>query len=92
MRILLDTNVLCRLAGRGHALHFVANRAVAKLRTDEHELYLVPQVLYEYWVVVTRPIIDNGMGMTTATADTVRAALEQVANEMRAERAITPRG
>jgi predicted nucleic acid-binding protein len=69
MRILLDTNVLCRLAERGHPHHVVAKRAVTKLRNDQHELCLVPQVLYEYWVVVTRPIAENGLGMPTSNVD-----------------------
>jgi predicted nucleic acid-binding protein len=69
MRILLDTNVLCRLVERGHPDHAAAKDAVAKLRGQQHELCLVPQVLYEYWVVVTRPAADNGLGMSTADAD-----------------------
>ena len=71
MRILLDTNVLCRLAEKGHSLHSTAQNAVTKLRDDGHELCLVPQVLYEYWVVVTRPVSDNGLGMPTT--DVVKA-------------------
>lgn len=69
MRILLDTNVLCRLVERGHPDHSATENAVAKLRGELHELCLVPQVLYEYWVVVTRPAADNGLGMLTADAD-----------------------
>jgi len=69
MRILLDTNVLCRLAEQGHLHHAPAESAVTKLRRDRHELCLVPQVLYEYWVVVTRPVADNGLGMKTSDAD-----------------------
>ena len=69
MRILLDTNVLCRLAERGHPHHAVAENAVTKLRNDQHELCLVPQVLYEYWVVVTRPIAENGLGMASSDVD-----------------------
>jgi predicted nucleic acid-binding protein len=69
MRILLDTNVLCRLAERGHPHHVVAENAVTKLRNDQHELCLVPQVLYEYWVVVTRPIAENGLGMASSDVD-----------------------
>jgi predicted nucleic acid-binding protein len=70
MRILLDTNVLCRLAERGHPHHASARVSVTKLRDKEHELCIVPQVLYEYWVVVTRPIADNGIGMSPSEADT----------------------
>jgi predicted nucleic acid-binding protein len=69
MRILLDTNVLCRLADKGHPFHATAETAVAALRDAGHELCLVPQVLYEYWVVVTRPVSDNGLGMSTTDVD-----------------------
>jgi predicted nucleic acid-binding protein len=69
MKILLDTNVLCRLAEKGHHLHTAAEDAVSGLRDDGHELCLVPQVLYEYWVVVTRPKSENGLGMAPADAD-----------------------
>lgn len=66
MKVLLDTNVLCRLVERGHHDRAAAESAVAKLRGDGHELCLVPQVLYEYWVVATRPAANNGLGMSTA--------------------------
>src|SRR3972149_8573180 len=71
MRILLDTNVLCRLAERGHPQHAFAESAVIKLRYDQHELCLVPQVMYEYWVVVTRPIAENGLGMPPSEVDNI---------------------
>jgi predicted nucleic acid-binding protein len=69
MRILLDTNVLCRLAERGHPQHSVAESAVINLLKEQHELCLGPQVLYEYWVVVTRPVPDNGLGMDPVEVD-----------------------
>lgn len=69
MRILIDTNVLCRLAEKGHPFHSVAEHAVSKLRAAAHELCLVPQVLYEYWVVVTRPASENGLDMPPADVD-----------------------
>ena len=55
MRILLDTNVLGRLSQPGHAMHATAISAVKVLRDGQHELRLVPQVIYEYWTVATRP-------------------------------------
>jgi predicted nucleic acid-binding protein len=69
MKILLDTNLLCRLAQKAHPFHAVAADAVSMLKDDGHELCLVPQVLYEYWVVVTRPTFDHGLGMQPAEAD-----------------------
>ena len=33
-----------------------------RLRDDQYELRTVPQVLYEYWSVATRPTSENGLG------------------------------
>jgi predicted nucleic acid-binding protein len=69
MRVLVDTNVLCRLAEVDHIQHSVASLAVRKLHAAGEALCLVPQVIYEYWVVATRPVQENGLGMTPADAD-----------------------
>lgn len=69
MRVLLDTNVLCRLAQKGHPLRSAAEDAILKVREDGHEPCLVPQVLYEYWVVATRPAAENGLEMAPADVD-----------------------
>ncbi|RIK73842.1 MAG: hypothetical protein DCC68_24195 [Planctomycetota bacterium] len=69
MRLLLDTNVLCRLVEMGHAQHAVAARATQKLSEAGHTLCVAPQVLYEYWVVVTRPLAQNGLGMVPNVAN-----------------------
>jgi len=69
MRILLDTNVVLRLGDKGHAMHGEALAAIDWLDANGHECVIVPQVLYEYWVVATRPIETNGLGMTCAQAD-----------------------
>lgn len=62
MRILVDPNVLARLAHAGHAHQTVARDAIRTLRDSGHELRTVPQVIYEYWTVVTRPTEQNGLG------------------------------
>jgi len=56
MRILLDTNVLLRLEDMDHAHHPVARSALDTLHSDGHAPILVPQVIYEFCVVATRPI------------------------------------
>ena len=57
------------------------------LRGDEP--CVVPQIIYEYWVVCTRPVgSPNGLGMTTTdTADQMRR-LQQLFPVYRDERAI----
>jgi predicted nucleic acid-binding protein len=69
MKILLDTNIILRLGDKGHLMHGKALAVIDRLDADGHECVLVPQVLYEYWVVATRPRDNNGLGMTAATAD-----------------------
>jgi predicted nucleic acid-binding protein len=69
MRILIDTNVVLRLGDKGHAMHGEALAAIDWLDANGHECVIVPQVLYEYWVVATRPLEKNGLGMAVASAD-----------------------
>ena len=69
MRILVDTNVVLRMADEGHVMHDDTLAAIDWLDANGHECVIVPQVLYEYWVVATRPCENNGLGMTTANVD-----------------------
>jgi predicted nucleic acid-binding protein len=68
MRILADTNILARLAQPSHPHYAIALRALAALDGADHEPVIVPQVLYEFWVVCTRPAAENGLGFTCAQA------------------------
>ncbi len=69
MRVLIDTNVLLRLDDTSHQSHTEAQAAVEWLIANHRECVLVPQVLYEFWVVATRPIDANGLGLSTARAE-----------------------
>lgn len=93
MKILLDTNILTRLAhGEEDPDYAAAENCLEILRTRGHVLCLVPQILYEFWSVATRPLDANGLGMTTADAD---AELDRLAlplfQVLQDERAILPR-
>ena len=68
MKVLLDTNVLLRLAVASHPTHPDAVSAVHEIRHRGDQPAIVPQVLYEYWVVATRPTAQNGLGLTPAEA------------------------
>jgi predicted nucleic acid-binding protein len=70
MRIQLDTNILLRMNDEDHVSHGEAKLAVDTLNHDGHECVIVPQVLYEYWVVAARPLENNGLGVDVATAET----------------------
>lgn len=44
-------------------------RSVSTLATRRDELYIVAQHLFEFWAVATRPLIDNGLGLTVSEAE-----------------------
>jgi predicted nucleic acid-binding protein len=64
MRILLDTNILLRLAQPISPHHASAVNAMLQLEQASVVRCLVPQVVYEFWAVATRPLDANGLEMT----------------------------
>lgn len=62
MNILLDTNVPLRMAEPAHPHYQEALDATDLLGKQGHTLCLVAQNFYEYWVVSTRPLAQNGRG------------------------------
>jgi predicted nucleic acid-binding protein len=69
MLILIDTSVVVRTVEIGHRDHHLAVQSLRNLRHDGHLPCIVPQVHYEFWVVATRPVEQNGLGMTTQEAE-----------------------
>ena len=71
--ILLDTNLLIRMTRPIDPRCGVARAAIQTLRGRGERLIVVPQNLYEFWAVATRPVGappagGNGLGMTPAQA------------------------
>ncbi len=66
MAILVDTNVLVRLANTADAAHPMATRAVVELHRRGEVLHVTPQVLIEFSGVATRPTTANGLGLSSA--------------------------
>ncbi len=64
----LDTNVLLRMADRASAQHAAAVTATSVLAGQGDEVFLAPQVLMEFWCVVTRPLEGNGFAWTAGQA------------------------
>jgi predicted nucleic acid-binding protein len=64
MNVLIDTNVLGRMAEPAHPQHRLAITSTDRLDQQGDQLCIVPQVLYEFWVVATRPTADNGLGLS----------------------------
>ncbi len=69
MKVLVDTNVLLRIAQPGHPHRPAAAESVVRLIAADWELCVVPQVLYEFWVAATRPEPVNGLGMDCTAAE-----------------------
>lgn len=61
MRLLVDTNILLRIAQPDSPAAAVALNGIDDLGRSGFRCCIVPQVLYEYWVVCTRPIEQNGL-------------------------------
>ena len=72
--MLVDTSVLLRTLQPHHPLYVPAERALRLLPEQGRRLHVVAQNLIELWVVATRPLGENGLGMTThqATAEIER--------------------
>ena len=88
MRILLDTNILGRLAQPRQAEHSPTVLAVENLLRGDHELRLVPQVMYAFWAIATRRSEDNGLGLTVEQAVTELDQFRLVFPPLRDERGI----
>ncbi len=88
MRILIDTNILTRSAQPAHTQHVMALQAVKAIRAQGNEPCLVPQVIYEYWVVCTRPVEVNGLGMNPSQVEQNVVRIKRLFTLFRDERAI----
>lgn len=72
-KVLVDTNVLLEATDEGRRFHVQAQSLFRNAFDDGVDLFIGTQVLREYLVVATRPIENNGLGMTTDFAlDNVR--------------------
>jgi len=68
MRWLIDTNVLVRLRDQQSAHFSACVQAIAKLRAHGDVLCVCTQVAIEYFVVATRPVEVNGIGLSCEQA------------------------
>lgn len=66
MRLLLDTNVILRLANEDDAEHSLVREAVERTIARVDKPVLVPQCVYEFWSTCTRPVRVNGFGWESA--------------------------
>ena len=62
--MLLDTSALLRLLQPLHPQREIVRGAIKALGARGRDLYIVPQSLFELWVVATRPAAQNGLGLS----------------------------
>jgi predicted nucleic acid-binding protein len=69
LMILVDTNVILRIIQIGHPHRQAALDAIERLTLRDSERFVIaPQILYELYVVCSRPQSSNGLGMTAEQA------------------------
>ena len=78
MRCLADTSLILRLNEPRSPLFKIVGNAVDKLQENGGDLFVVPQVLVEFWVVATRPKNVNGLGFTVDEAEQEIDRLQQL--------------
>lgn len=77
MKVLLDTSILLRHTNKGDSLHQLTEQALLKLKLADHQLYICGQNLIEFRSVVTRPVSSNGLGLSSAEAESRSHIYEQ---------------
>jgi predicted nucleic acid-binding protein len=77
VRIALDTNILVRLANQRDPAHLLVKAALRELIAAGAVPVIAPQVVYEFWVVATRPASVNGLEMIPAAASAYISASRQ---------------
>ena len=67
-RVVVDTNVLLRSLAPTHEAYVAATTALVTLTIQYREICVLPQNLIEFWNVATRPVENNGLGLTVVAA------------------------
>lgn len=74
---LLDTNILLRLYQPNSPEFSSIRRAVNSLHRANVALYYFSQNIIEFWNVSTRPVTQNGYGLSSAETDEVARQIEK---------------
>src|SRR5580704_9982823 len=67
MSFLVDTNILLRSVEPLHPHHSVAVAAVYRLLAESTPVYFTLQNIAEFWNVATRPVENNGLGLSISS-------------------------
>lgn len=76
--MLIDTNALLRTLQVRRPQYETMARALELLPEQGRDLHIVPQNLVELWVVATRPVEQNGLGMLPSSVAPELARLKSM--------------
>ena len=76
MAVLVDTNILVRLANTADSNNAIADRAIMLLHRCSETVHITAQNLVEFRNVATRPKIVNGLGMSNSDTEAKAAEFE----------------
>jgi predicted nucleic acid-binding protein len=74
---LLDTNILLRMSKRDDPHHPMIEGALRALAAQDARLCFTSQTLGEFWNASTRPLDQNGFGLSTAETDRIARVIER---------------
>jgi len=63
LNLLLDTNILARYVIQSDPQHLEVRSALERVYSRQWDPVFAPQSIYEFWVVATRPLESNGLGL-----------------------------
>ncbi len=78
MRIVLDTNILVRRVETSHPMHTTVNEAIITLLERDYSFCVFMQNVSEFWNVCTRPIKNNGLGLSISETDKHLSKFEEL--------------
>jgi predicted nucleic acid-binding protein len=76
--VLVDTSTLLRTLQPLHPQREIASAAIKALTGQGTQLHIAPQNLIELWVVATRPVEQNGLGLTPSAIGAELARLKSM--------------
>lgn len=75
MNFILDANILLRFADTASVEHPTTVVAIDFLSQQGFVPRTVPQSIFEFWVVATRPTANNGLGLTDIDCEATATGL-----------------
>ena len=78
MRFLVDSNILLRFTQTSSSQNRAVSNAPIKLKSSKETLHIVPKNLIEFWGVCTRPLTNNGLGLSVPETQTEIIGLKKL--------------